>query len=72
MADDKVASAIDDINWPQFSERLDLSNSKWCGAFSGLDFLASIFLEFQRFYDHSVSFLLTFRLIAILTNVIKF
>ena len=72
MADDMVASAVDDVNWPQFSERLDLCDPRWRDAFGGLYFLALIFLELQRFYDHFVSFLLTFRLIAILTDVIKF
>ena len=69
MSDDMVASTIDDINWPQFSERLDLSNTGYYGVFTGLCFLASIFIELQRYYDHLVSFLLTFALIDTLTDV---
>ena len=56
MAEDMVASTIDDINWPQLSERLDLSHCCWFGAFNGLRFLASVFLELERFYDYFVSF----------------
>jgi len=64
-----VANAINDINWPQFSEGLDLLDfTQRSGVFTTLDFLASVFLELQRFYDHFVSLLQTFALFGILTD----
>jgi len=55
ITDEMLARAIDDINWLDFSERLNLSDFEWCGLFSGLNFLASIFVELQKFYDDFVS-----------------
>jgi len=69
MADDRIARAIDDINWPQFSDRLKVFDFRVHRILTGLDLLASIFFELQRFYDHFVGLLMIFTLIGILIDV---